>query len=83
MSILGVDIEADSPPIFLTSFWRGWLLPYWFFVEEHGMKLATDRQVNEGTKLTGRNATYDTCQLVGIRKPMLMSQLKALAAGAA
>ena len=52
-------------------------------VEEHGTKLATDRRVNEGTKLTGRNAMYDTRQLVGIRKPMLMSRLKALAAGAA
>ena len=48
-------------------------------VEELGTKLATDRRMNKGTKPTGRGATYDTRQIVGIRKPMLMGRLKALA----
>ena len=50
-------------------------------VEEHGTKLATYRRVNEETKLTSRNTTYGTRQLVGIINPMPMRRLKAMAEG--
>ena len=52
-------------------------------VEEYGTKLATDRRLNEGMDFTAGNTTYGTRQLVGIRKPMPMSRLKAMAEGAA
>ena len=50
-------------------------------VDEHGTKLATYRRVNEETKLTSRNTTYGTRQLVGIINPMPMRRLKAMAEG--